>query len=384
MNLFQKLRIKSNKNRFETKRNLTEIKTDSNIFSYEQLKREHGQKMQQKKDKLELMSADLDICKQEYKGDFVRQEFDTTKKSNKQDLKSTFKISLSSYICMLISAFMSMLGLYFSGYFNLKALLDTQDMAQTLSAYTMLVVFVGLSYVNNFLINLAPNYLNKFLSLKDRKTICKAGGLLLGIGTGTSFSCYSNMLFLKNYLQWGGLILFVGCIFFDACQVILSYVRYDRTTQNYTEEYKEKFMKSTEPTTQKVEVLETEEPAEEPPKKIEKNDNFDMAQNTAVAVKMPLIGFSYPEQKEEIKEEIIEAPVEAKKEAGKAGRKPDKRTIEKISKAVSQLEDNKRITNKSINFTGSKDTLHRVCKDYLSDIVEVRETADGKTLLYRK
>lgn len=82
------------------------------------------------------------------------------------------------------------------------------------------------------------------------------------------------------------------------------------------------------------------------------------------------IGFNYDTQKTE------------QKLHNKAGRKVDKRTIESIRNKIEKLESGERITNKKINYNGSRNTLKRVCKEHLKNI-EYRTDGNGNETMYK-
>lgn len=334
MNLLQKLKIKSRNNKSEYKQNVNDIK----VVDFDNLKKVKNREVQERKEKINLNKLDLQVLQSEYQNEFTINQFKTSRKSDNKDKKSFIIFNIISYICVLASACLSALGLTMQGFINIFS----EDKKVMIMSITIASIFLCLTFVNNVLINNIPNYIYKFT--QDRISKSKLIALTSICLIGLIFSCYSNKLFLMDYLKFNVCLGFISCIYFDFAQVIISIVKYDRTNQNYSDEYKGKFLKDMNTNSNQNE------------QKHEKNTNLKTFQNTTNTMidepKKTKIGFINNEEK-----------------TGKrAGRKIDKRTIQNIKNKIDMLESGDRITNKKIDYAGSRNTLKRVCKEHLNNI----------------
>ena len=346
MNLLQKLKIKSRNNKSEYKQNVNDIK----VIDFDNLKKVKNREVQERKEKINLNKLDLQVLQSEYQNEFTINQFKTSRKSDSKDKNSFIILNIISYICVIASACLSALGLTMQGFINVFC----EDKKVMIMSITIASIFLCLTFANNVLINNIPNYIYKFT--QDRISKIKLIALISICLIGLIFSCYSNKLFLIDYLKFNACLGFISCIYFDFAQVIISIVKYDRINQNYSSNYKGKFLKDTNAKHNKKE---------------QKNENIKTSQNcinnTIDEPQKIKIGFNS----------------NTEKVSKKAGRKVDKRTIESIKNKIDKLGQDERITNKKIGYTGSRDTLKRVCKDYLTNVY-YKTDANGKELIYKK
>lgn len=335
MNLLQKLKIRSRNNKSEYKQNVNDIK----VIDFDNLKKVKNREVQERKEKINLNKLDLQVLQSEYQNEFTINQFKSARKSDNKDKNSFIILNIINYICVLASACLSALGLTMQGYIDIF----NEDKKIMITSITMASIFLCLTLANNILVNNIPNFIYKFTQDKISKS--KLISLICVCAIGFVFSCYSNKLFLIDYLEFNICLGFISCIYFDLAQVIISIIKYDRINQNYSDKYKGKFLKDTN----------TNQTKKEP-----KNENKKTFQNTTnKGTEEPqrlLIGFNSENQKT------------GQNTSNKAGRKIDKRTIENIKNKIDMLESGDRITNKKIDYAGSRNTLKRVCKEHLNNI----------------